>query len=93
MLHRFRTGVHRRSDRVHGTGEGHESLSAQGHGETNLDQFDLGRLGGGIRGLDDMSDVLLAGAEKVSVNSLAVEKPDIIADGIEIGLAELEVAV
>jgi cyclase len=38
-------------------------------------------VGGGIRTVDDMSRVLLAGAEKVSVNSLAVEDPDIIAQG------------
>ena len=38
-------------------------------------------MGGGIRGLDDMHDVLLAGAEKVSVNSLAVRDPQIIAEG------------
>ncbi len=38
-------------------------------------------VGGGIRSLEDMSRVLLAGAEKVSVNSLAVENPDIIAQG------------
>ncbi len=38
-------------------------------------------VGGGIRTLDDMHDVLLAGAEKVSVNSLAVLNPDIIAQG------------
>ena len=38
-------------------------------------------VGGGISGLDDMTRVLLAGAEKVSVNSLAVEQPQIIADG------------
>jgi len=38
-------------------------------------------VGGGIRGLGDMSDILLAGAEKVSVNSLAVENPEIIAEG------------
>ena len=38
-------------------------------------------VGGGISCLDDMSRVLLAGAEKVSVNSLAVRNPDIIADG------------
>ena len=38
-------------------------------------------VGGGIRNLDDMRDVLLAGAEKVSVNSLAVRNPEIIADG------------
>jgi cyclase len=38
-------------------------------------------VGGGIRDLDDMRAVLLAGAEKVSVNSLAVQNPDIIAHG------------
>lgn len=38
-------------------------------------------VGGGIRGLEDMHRVLLAGAEKVSVNSLAVERPEIIAHG------------
>ena len=38
-------------------------------------------VGGGIRGLDDMREVLLAGAEKVSVNSLAVRNPQMIADG------------
>jgi cyclase len=38
-------------------------------------------VGGGISSLDDMNRVLLAGAEKVSVNSLAVRNPQIIADG------------
>jgi imidazole glycerol-phosphate synthase subunit HisF len=38
-------------------------------------------VGGGIRHLQDMRDVLLAGAEKVSVNSLAVRDPGIISDG------------
>lgn len=38
-------------------------------------------VGGGISSLADMSDVLLAGAEKVSVNSLAVRNPAIIAEG------------
>ncbi len=38
-------------------------------------------VGGGIANLQDMYDVLLAGAEKVSVNSLAVREPDIIAAG------------
>jgi cyclase len=38
-------------------------------------------VGGGIRGLEDMRRALLAGAEKVSVNSLAVRTPSIIADG------------
>ena len=38
-------------------------------------------VGGGIRHLQDMRAVLLAGAEKVSVNSLAVRHPHIISDG------------
>ncbi|NQU40679.1 MAG: imidazole glycerol phosphate synthase subunit HisF [Lentisphaerae bacterium] len=38
-------------------------------------------VGGGISTLADMSRVLLAGAEKVSVNSLAVQNPNIIAEG------------
>ena len=38
-------------------------------------------VGGGIRNLQDMRDVLLAGAEKVSLNSLAVRDPSIIAHG------------
>lgn len=37
--------------------------------------------GGGISSLQDMSAVLLAGAEKVSVNTLAVRNPGIIAEG------------
>jgi cyclase len=41
-------------------------------------------VGGGIRNLDDMYEVLLAGAEKVSVNSLAVDNPGIIAEGARI---------
>ena len=56
-------------------------------------------VGGGIRDLDDMREVLLAGAEKVSVNSLAVREPGIIADGarafgkqcIVLGMDALEV--
>jgi cyclase len=40
-------------------------------------------VGGGISSVDDMSRVLLAGAEKISVNSLAVKNPDIIAGGAE----------
>jgi cyclase len=38
-------------------------------------------VGGGIRNLDDMRQVILAGAEKVSVNSSAVLEPDIISQG------------
>jgi cyclase len=38
-------------------------------------------VGGGVRNLEDMRQILLAGAEKVSINSLAVLKPQIIAEG------------
>jgi cyclase len=38
-------------------------------------------VGGGIRTLQDMRDVLLAGAEKVSVNSSAVLNPRVISEG------------
>ena len=41
-------------------------------------------VGGGIASLDDMYNVLLAGAEKVSVNSLAVKRPELIAEGTKI---------
>lgn len=38
-------------------------------------------VGGGIASLEDMRKVILAGAEKVSVNSQAVKNPDIIREG------------
>lgn len=38
-------------------------------------------VGGGIRTVDDMRLVILAGAEKVSVNSAAVENPGLISEG------------
>jgi len=38
-------------------------------------------VGGGIRSVDDMRSVLLAGAEKISVNSAAVKNPEIISRG------------
>jgi imidazole glycerol-phosphate synthase subunit HisF len=38
-------------------------------------------VGGGLRNVDDMRKVLLAGAEKISVNSAAVVDPDIISTG------------
>ena len=38
-------------------------------------------VGGGISSVEDMERVILAGAEKISVNSLAVRNPDIIAEG------------
>jgi imidazole glycerol-phosphate synthase subunit HisF len=38
-------------------------------------------VGGGIREVDDMRNLLLAGADKVSVNSAAVKKPALLSDG------------
>ena len=38
-------------------------------------------VGGGIRSVDDMFEVLKAGAEKISVDSMAVRNPEIIRDG------------
>ncbi len=40
-------------------------------------------VGGGIRSVDDMRAILLAGADKVSVNSAAVRNPDILNQGAE----------
>lgn len=41
-------------------------------------------VGGGIRSVEDMRRVLLAGAEKISVNSAAVRDPSIISRGAEV---------
>jgi cyclase len=38
-------------------------------------------VGGGIRTLDDIRDTLLAGADKVSINSAAIKTPNLINDG------------
>jgi imidazole glycerol-phosphate synthase subunit HisF len=40
-------------------------------------------VGGGIRSVDDMFEVLKAGAEKISIDSMAVRNPQIIRDGAE----------
>jgi imidazole glycerol-phosphate synthase subunit HisF len=40
-------------------------------------------VGGGIRSVDDMFEVLKAGAEKISVDSMAVRNPSIIRDGAD----------
>ena len=40
-------------------------------------------VGGGIRDVDDMFEVLKAGAEKISVDSMAVRNPDIIREGAD----------
>ncbi len=38
-------------------------------------------VGGGIRAVDDMRKLLLAGADKISVNSAAVKNPDLLSEG------------
>ena len=38
-------------------------------------------VGGGIRSVDDMRNLLLAGADKVSVNSAAVRDPELLSEG------------
>ncbi len=40
-------------------------------------------VGGGLRSVDDMRAVLLAGAEKVSLNSAAVDNPRLVSEGAE----------
>jgi cyclase len=40
-------------------------------------------VGGGVRTLDDIRNLLLAGADKVSINSAAVANPDFVRDGAE----------
>lgn len=50
-------------------------------GETASEIFIPFSVGGGLRTLEDMRRVLLAGAEKVSLDSGAVRNPDIISQG------------
>jgi imidazole glycerol-phosphate synthase subunit HisF len=40
-------------------------------------------VGGGIRGLEDIRNILLAGADKVTINTAAVERPEIIKEASE----------
>lgn len=38
-------------------------------------------VGGGIRSIEDMRKMLLAGADKVSINSAAIQNPDLLGEG------------
>ncbi|MEM7237365.1 MAG: imidazole glycerol phosphate synthase subunit HisF [Pseudomonadota bacterium] len=40
-------------------------------------------IGGGVRTLDNIRDLLLAGADKVSINTAAVKNPDFVAEAAE----------
>jgi cyclase len=51
-------------------------------------------VGGGVRSLDDVTDLLNAGADKVSIMTAAIEDPDLIARiAARIGSANLVVAI
>jgi cyclase len=40
-------------------------------------------VGGGLRTVADMRDILVAGADKISINSAAVRRPEVITEGAE----------
>ncbi len=51
-------------------------------------------VGGGVRTLQDVRDLLNAGADKVSIMTAAVENPDLVVDAaVKIGSANLVVAI
>lgn len=67
-------------------------ITASAHGRTSMVQviertadrcFMPLTVGGGIRTVADMSTMLKAGADKVSINSSAVAQPDLIREGAE----------
>ena len=51
-------------------------------------------VGGGVRSVEDVRSLLQAGADKVSINTAAVERPDLIAEAADrLGSANLIVAI
>ncbi|PWR20641.1 imidazole glycerol phosphate synthase subunit HisF [Zavarzinia compransoris] len=51
-------------------------------------------VGGGVRTLDDVRQLLLAGADKVSINSAAVSRPDFVREAAEkVGSQSIVVAI
>lgn len=51
-------------------------------------------VGGGVRGIDDVRRLLRAGADKVAVNTAAVERPEVISEGaLEFGVQCMVVAI
>jgi cyclase len=51
-------------------------------------------VGGGVRAVEDMRRLLLAGADKVSINTAAVERPEVISEiGLEFGVQCCVVAI
>ena len=54
-----------------------KALPLAGNSNISFDQLEIfqRKIGGGIKSLEDMREVLLAGAEKVSINTAAVLNP------------------
>jgi cyclase len=51
-------------------------------------------IGGGVRGVDDVRRLLLAGADKVAMNTAAVQRPEVIAEAAaEVGSQAIVVAI
>ena len=51
-------------------------------------------VGGGVRSLQDIRDLLNAGADKVSIMTAAVENPDLVGEAaVKIGSANLVLAI
>ena len=51
-------------------------------------------VGGGIRSVDEMREIVKSGADKVFINTIAVERPDIINEAVDVvGSSNLVVAI
>jgi len=68
---------------ISATAFGHETVVHMVQDVANQIHIPL-TVGGGIRSVEDMRRILLAGADKISINSSAVINPDIIRQGAEV---------
>jgi len=68
---------------ISATAFGHETVVHMVRDVANQIHIPL-TVGGGIRSVEDMRRILLAGADKISINSSAVINPDIIRQGAEV---------
>ena len=68
---------------ISATAFGHETVVHMVRDVANQIHIPL-TVGGGIRSVEDMRRILLAGADKISINSAAVINPDIIRQGAEV---------
>ena len=62
--------------------EGRETMLEVAHATAESVFIPL-TVGGGARGIDDVRRLLRAGADKVSINTAAVERPELISEGAE----------